>query len=234
MSMKRIMDIFLSTLALIAFSPVIAFFSFLVWLQDRKSPFYIAPRVGKKGVLFRMIKLRSMTVDADSYNVNSTSEDDARITSVGKLIRKYKIDELVQLVNVLKGDMSLVGPRPNVLEETKLYTTVERRLLNVSPGITDIASIVFADEGSLLKGSKDPDATYAKMIRPWKSRLGLIYIEKKSFALDLTIILLTVLNVIARRKALDLVSVKLQKIGVDDELVNTSLRNGQLKQGTLP
>ena len=139
--MKRIIDILGSIIGLIIFSPVLLITIFLIWFEDKKSPFFIAKRVGKKGRLFNMIKLRSMVVNAHKTGVESTSENDLRITSVGKLIRKYKLDELSQLWNVLLGDMSLVGPRPNVQNETKMYTKVEKKLLKIKPGITDFSSI---------------------------------------------------------------------------------------------
>jgi len=112
--MKRFIDIFVSLAGILAAAPFLLLFMYLVYRQDKKSPFYIAPRIGKGGKLFKMIKLRSMSVNADKTGVDSTSVDDARITPVGKMIRKYKLDEFTQLFNVLIGDMSLVGPRPNV------------------------------------------------------------------------------------------------------------------------
>ena len=145
----------------------------IVWLQDSHSPFYISPRVGQGGRMFRMVKLRSMAANADESEVDSTSANDSRITPVGHFIRRYKLDELTQLWNVLIGNMSLVGPRPNVERETRLYTAEERRLLTVRPGITDYASIVFSDEGAILKDEPDPDLSYNQLIRPWKSRLSL-------------------------------------------------------------
>ncbi|VVM17401.1 hypothetical protein BSPWISOXPB_2715 [uncultured Gammaproteobacteria bacterium] len=119
------------------------------WKQDKKSPFYMAPRVGRNNIIFKMVKLRSMVSNADSSGVDSTSANDSRITPIGHKIRKYKLDEITQLWNVLIGDMSLVGPRPNVKNETDLYTSVEEKLLLVKPGITDFSSIVFSDEGDI-------------------------------------------------------------------------------------
>ena len=125
--MKRFIDICVSLAGILAAAPFLLLFMYLVYRQDKKSPFYIAPRVGKGGKLFKMIKLRSMSVNADKTGVDSTSLDDARITPVGKLIRKYKLDEFTQLFNVLVGDMSLVGPRPNVKKGgTDLYTLKTR------------------------------------------------------------------------------------------------------------
>ena len=130
-----------------------------------------------------MIKIRSMKVNADLSGVDSTANDDSRITLVGKIIRKFKIDELAQLINVFLGQMSFVGPRPNVERETSLYTTEEKKLLNLKPGITDISSIVFSDEGDILEGRDDPDITYNQLIRPGKSKLGIFYIENSNIFL---------------------------------------------------
>ena len=137
--MKRILDFILSLIGLVLFSPILLPTIFLVWIQDWHSPFYIAPRVGKNEKPFKMLKLRSMIVNADKSGVDSTASNDKRITGVGRFIRKYKLDELSQLWNVLIGDMSLVGPRPNVKRETDLYTIEEKKLLTVRPGITDFS-----------------------------------------------------------------------------------------------
>src|SRR6185312_1631464 len=172
-----------------------------ILLYDFGSPFYIATRVGLAGRPFRMIKFRSMVLKADRSGVTSTSATDARITPVGRLVRKCKLDELVQLWNVLIGEMSLVGPRPNVPSGVAVYTAEELGLLEVKPGITDFASIVFADEGDILSGRPDPDLAYDQLIRPWKSRLGLFYIGKRSLSLDCKVILLTLLALVSRRFA---------------------------------
>ena len=205
-------------------APVLLTVMFLVWRQDRCSPFYIAPRVGKNMRFFKMVKLRSMIANADASGVDSTSGDDARITPVGHFIRRYKLDELTQLWNVLKGDMSLVGPRPNVQRETELYTDEERRLLSVRPGITDFASIVFSDEGEILEGKEDPDLAYNQLIRPYKSRLGLFYIDQRSVFLDFSLCYLTVLAILSRRSALDKVSRIIEKRGGESELVHLAKR----------
>ena len=191
--MKRFIDIVISSTGLLAGSPFLLLFMYLVYRQDKKSPFYIAPRIGKDGKLFKMIKLRSMSVNADKTGVDSTSADDARITPIGEMIRKYKLDEFTQLFNVLIGDMSLVGPRPNVKKGgTDLYTIVENRILTIRPGITDFSSIIFSDEGNILLGKEDPDLSYNQLIRPWKSRLALVYIDHQSMVLDLKIIFYTI------------------------------------------
>jgi lipopolysaccharide/colanic/teichoic acid biosynthesis glycosyltransferase len=226
---KRALDVLGSAFGLIVAAPVLLPVMLLVWLQDFHSPFYIAPRVGKGGRNFRMVKLRSMVMNADRSGVDSTSARDPRITSLGQFIRRYKLDELTQLWNVLKGDMSLVGPRPNVKRETDLYTTVEQGLLGVAPGITDFASIVFADEGDILKNEPDPDIAYNQIIRPWKSRLGLFYIEHRSLALDVQLLLLTVRAIVGREGALQSVSRLLQDLGADSGLCRVALRLDRLR-----
>ena len=226
--MKRLMDILASFFGLLLTSPILLTFMFLVWRQDRHSPFYIAPRMGKNEQPFQMVKLRSMIKNADKSGVDSTAADDMRITRVGHLIRKFKLDELTQLMNVLKGDMSLVGPRPNVQRETDLYTSEEKKLLLVRPGITDFSSIVFSDEGDILEGQDDPDIAYNQLIRPGKSRLGLFYIENKSFGVDIQLIWFTVLAILSREKALRSVSSLLAKLGADTELVQLASRTQPL------
>ena len=225
---KRLLDIVISLIGLICFSPILLFASILVWSNDKKSPFYIPPRVGKKGKIFYMVKLRSMVVNADKAGIDSTSNNDLRITSIGQKIRKYKLDELTQLWNVLLGDMSIVGPRPNVKAEVDLYTDVEKELLSIKPGITDFSSIVFSDEGKILEDKKDPDLAYHQLIRPWKSRLGLIYIKHRSITLDFEIIIYTLIALISKRTALNWVSKKLEKFRVDKDLVNISKREIEL------
>jgi len=226
---KRLFDIVASFFGLILTSPILAPVMIAVWLQDFHSPFYIAPRVGRGGRLFRMVKLRSMVVRADKTGVDSTSANDPRITSVGRFIRRYKLDELSQLWNVLKGDMSLVGPRPQVDRDVALYTDVERRLLSVQPGITDISSIVFADEGEILKDSQDPDLDYNQLIRPWKSRLGLLYIDNRSMSLDIRLIFLTALTILSREKALHGVQELLESLSADKNLQDVAGRREKLE-----
>jgi len=225
---KRLFDFLLALAGLLVTSPVMLPTIIAIWLQDYHTPFYIAPRVGKDEKLFRMVKLRSMVMNADKSGVDSTSVKDPRITSVGLFIRKYKLDEVSQLWNVLKGDMSLVGPRPNVKRETDIYTPEEKRLLSVRPGITDIASIVFADENDILKDSKDPDLDYNQLIRPWKSRLGLLYVDNRSILLDLRLIYLTGLAILSRQNALEGVHGILVQLGANEELRRVSQRVDRL------
>jgi len=226
--MKRLLDIIVSFCGLVMFSPILMIFMFLVWKGDKKTPFYMALRAGKDGKAFKMVKLRSMTVDADKSGVNSTGNNDIRITPIGHKIRSYKLDELTQLWNVLIGDMSLVGPRPNVVSEIDLYTDIEKGLLVVRPGITDFSSIVFSDEGEILEGREDPDLSYNQLIRPWKSRLGLAYIENQSIFLDIQIIFYTVVAIISKPKALIWVAKKLNNLDVDADTVRVSKREVNL------
>jgi lipopolysaccharide/colanic/teichoic acid biosynthesis glycosyltransferase len=226
--MKRIFDFILALVGLIISSPILLPVIFLVWIQDWHSPFYIAPRVGKGEKPFKMLKLRSMIVNADKSGVDSTSSNDKRITGVGRFIRKYKLDELSQLWNVLIGDMSLVGPRPNVKRETDLYTIEEKKLLTVRPGITDFSSIVFSDEGDILKDQSDPDIAYNQLIRPGKSMLGILYIEKRNFLIDINLVYLTVIAIISKEKALKSLVQILKKLEATDLLINIASRKQNL------
>lgn len=225
---KRMMDILGSLFGLVLLSPVLLPVMFLVWKQDRCSPFYVAPRTGLNGKQFTMVKLRSMVVNADKTGVDSTGSNDMRITPIGKLIRKYKLDELTQLWNVLIGDMSLVGPRPNVKRETDLYTDIETRLLSVKPGVTDISSIVFSDEGDILKDKCDPDIAYNQLIRPGKSYLGLFYIDKRSIWLDLKLCGVTICAIFSREAALQILNKIMVSLGANDFLIDIALRKASL------
>lgn len=226
--MKRFIDIVFATFGLFFSALIILPVMLLIWLNDFNSPLYIPKRVGKNGELFDMIKLRTMIVNADKSGVDSTSAKDPRITAIGKIIRKYKLDELMQFWNVFIGNMSVVGPRPNVKRETDLYTNEEKRLLSVKPGITDFASIVFADENDILKNSQDPDLDYNQLIRPWKSRLGLVYIDNQSPALDIKLIFFTIVSFFSRPLALKKVSGILDKLNVAKEVKAISLRENKL------
>ncbi len=232
--LKRLFDVALSAAGLLALLPVILACMLLIWLQDRRSPFYVAPRAARGGGTFRMVKFRSMVIRADATGVDSTAANDRRITAIGRFIRRTKLDELPQLWNVLLGQMSFVGPRPNVTRETDLYTADERRLLTVRPGITDISSIVFSDEGDILQGSDDPDLRYNQVIRPWKSRLGLLYVDRHSLALDLQLILLTFLNAVSRERALSSIQAMLGRLGASEELCRVAARKGPLPAAPPP
>jgi lipopolysaccharide/colanic/teichoic acid biosynthesis glycosyltransferase len=227
-STKRIADTVVSLLALVILAPLLLLISLSIFAHDRHSPFYIAPRVGKDRRQFRMIKFRSMVVGADKTGVTSTSAQDRRITPIGRIVRKYKFDELVQLWNVMIGDMSLVGPRPNVPSAVAGYTPFEETLLTVRPGITDFASMIFADEGEILRDYSDADAAYDALIRPWKSRLGVFYVRNSSLFVDLRLILLTVVGMFSRRTALNALSRELSRLGAPADLVQVALRRDAL------
>jgi len=229
-NVKRLFDLVASFSGLILASPVIFVFAVLVFLQDFRFPFYIPQRVGQNGRIFKMVKLRSMEAAADKSGVLSTSNNDPRITRIGHLIRKYKLDELTQLWNVLWGSMSIVGPRPQVQRDVNLYTAEEKRLLSVRPGLTDFSSIVFADEGTILADADDPDLRYNQLIRPWKSRLGLFYIDHRSLWLDIRLIWLTVLALISRTVALEGIAKELRTLGAPANLIAIARR----KTGLVP
>jgi len=214
----RLLDIFLATAGLIAISPFVAFALLAIWLEDRSSPLYFAARVGRNGQMFNMIKLRTMVVNAEKIGANSTADDDRRITKIGSVLRRYKLDELVQLWNVLRGQMSLVGPRPNVAAGVRNYTSLEKGLLSVRPGITDMASVVFSDEGEILRGSKSPDEDYDVLIRPWKSKLALLYVDNMSVKLYLKLILITIRLLKTKKGALEGIQKLLEKLDVDEQL----------------
>ena len=227
--MKRAIDIIASFFGLVVSMPVLLPVMFLVWRQDYRSPFYVANRVGKGGIEFKMVKLRSMVVNADQTGVDSTGSNDLRITPVGHFIRKFKLDEITQLWNVLLGDMSLVGPRPNVKRETDLYTHEEKKLLSIKPGITDFASIVFSDEGEILKDKPDPDISYNQLIRPGKGFLGIYYIENQSIWLDVQLCLLTLNAIISRPTSLTRLENLLKKMGANQSIIEIAARRVPLR-----
>jgi lipopolysaccharide/colanic/teichoic acid biosynthesis glycosyltransferase len=228
MGVKRAFDFLVSLLALVVTSPLLLGVGLAIWLQDFHHPLYIANRVGRGNLPFRMVKFRSMIVNADKAGGSSTSATDRRVTPVGHFVRRFKLDELVQLWNVFRGDMSLVGPRPNVPSGVAVYTPEEMRLLSVQPGITDISSIVFADEGEILRGHADADAAYDQLIRPWKSRLGLFYIDHRSLWMDVQLIGLTVLTILSRDAALTRINRMLVSLGAPADLARVCLRRDAL------
>ena len=225
---KRLFDIFASFFGLLLLWPFLLLFMLLVWLQDFFSPLYIAPRARRRGETFNMVKLRSMVKNADKKGGASTAANDRRVTWIGRLIRKTKFDEVPQLWNVLIGDMSLVGPRPQVMRDVGLYTEEEYHLFDVRPGITDFASIVFSDEGDILKGSENPDLRYNQVIRPWKSRLGIFYTRHSSLIVDIQIILLTVTALVSKQRALAGVQALLRRLGAPEELSEVAGRQKEL------
>jgi lipopolysaccharide/colanic/teichoic acid biosynthesis glycosyltransferase len=193
--LKRIFDFLVSLFGLIIFSPLFLIISILIKLDSEGPVFYRGERIGKDGKPFRIFKFRTMVKDAEKMGGPSTSADDPRLTKIGKILRKYKLDELPQLINVLKGEMSLVGPRPEVKMYVDMLKPEEKEIiLSVKPGMTDLASLWDFHEEEFLKGSKDPEKTYLEKIRPKKIQLQIEYVKNRSFLLDLKIILKTILK----------------------------------------
>ena len=185
---KRIFDVVGGFVLLLLGAPLILVSSLAVRLSSRGPVFFGHVRCGRGGEPFRCLKLRTMVVGAEKIGGSSTADDDPRITKIGKFLRKYKLDELPQLFNVLKGEMSFVGPRPEVQHYVDMFTEEEKVLLSVRPGITDWASLWNPDEGAVLAGSLDPEKTYMEEIRPTKLRLQLKYVKERSFCVDLSIL----------------------------------------------
>ncbi len=187
---KRLFDLLTSATALLVLSPLFLLMALAVGLSSRGGVFYRQTRVGLQGRPFQLIKFRSMYVDADRQGLLTVGRD-RRITPVGSFLRRYKLDELPQLWNVLKGDMSLVGPRPEVPRYVERYSKRQKKVLDVRPGLTDYASLYYIDEARVLAQSEDPEKTYLEEVLPHKLELALEYVEKQSFAEDLKIIIKT-------------------------------------------
>jgi lipopolysaccharide/colanic/teichoic acid biosynthesis glycosyltransferase len=189
--MKRLFDIAMASAGLIAVSPVLAVLAIWIKLDSKGPVLYRGRRAGQFGRPFLILKLRTMVENAERLGGAETATDDPRITRSGKFLRQYKLDEFPQLINVLKGEMSLVGPRPEVLDEVACYTEQEREVLRVRPGITDWASLKFHHEGEILRGSPDPHRAYHEKIRPEKMRLQMQYVKSHSLFTDVLIIFRT-------------------------------------------
>ncbi|HRG38241.1 MAG TPA: sugar transferase [Bacteroidia bacterium] len=194
--MKRLFDIFFSLVGIIILIPFFLLISLLIIFDSKGGIFYRQVRVGKNGTDFYLFKFRSMRTDADKKGLLTVGGRDPRITRMGYYIRKYKIDELPQLLNVLLGDMSLVGPRPEVRKYVNLYNAQQMLVLSVQPGITDYASIEYSNENEILGRANNPEKTYIEEIMPAKLQLNLKYIEEKSLVTDFRIIFKTILKII--------------------------------------
>ena len=194
--MIRFFDFILSLVGLVVLAPI--FIILAIWIKiDSKGPvFYKQVRVGQNGIDFGLFKFRSMVVDADKNGLITVGGRDPRITRSGYVIRKYKLDELPQLINVLLGDMSLVGPRPEVRKYVEFYTDEQQKVLSVKPGITDYASIEYMDENEILGKSSDPEKTYIEEIMSEKIKCNMKYIQNKSLVEYFKIIFLTILKII--------------------------------------
>jgi lipopolysaccharide/colanic/teichoic acid biosynthesis glycosyltransferase len=196
--LKRLFDIVMSAFGLLLFSPLLLLIALWVKLDSPGPVFYRGRRAGRNGVPFDIFKFRSMVVNADKIGGPSTSGDDPRVTRSGRFVRKCKLDEVSQLINVFLGDMSLVGPRPEVVDKAENFDAEARKTLAVRPGITDWASIWNSDEGGVLAGAPDPDAAYEKVIFPTKLKLQLYYLQTRSFLGDIKIILYTILRILRK------------------------------------
>ena len=196
---KRLFDVFASSLGLILCSPLLLIIAAWIKLDSPGPVFYRGKRAGRSGKPFYIFKFRSMVTDADKIGGPTTSEEDPRVTRSGRFIRRFKLDELSQLINVLLGQMSLVGPRPEVVEKMEELPTAYQKILELRPGITDWGSIWNSDEGGVLEGTPDPDEAYERILRPTKLRLQLYYCNTRNLAVDMKIIVYTLLRIVRKK-----------------------------------
>lgn len=199
--MKRLFDFAIALSGLVLLSPLLIIVALVIKLESKGPVFYRGARVGRHGKPFKIYKFRSMVQDAERQGASSTAASDMRVTRCGHFIRKFKLDEFSQLINVLVGDMSLVGPRPEVQKFVDMYTEEEKAILTVRPGITDWSSIKFHNEGEIIEASgiEDADEAYAKLIRPEKLRLQLKYVKERNLWVDIKIIMTTVSTIVSTR-----------------------------------
>ncbi len=195
--LKRLFDILFSMIGIFLLLPVFLVFAILIVLDSKGGIFYKQVRVGKDMQDFKLLKFRTMYTDSDKKGLLTVGQRDSRITKVGYTLRKFKVDELPQLFNVLLGDMSLVGPRPEVRKYVNMYNERQQKVLSVKPGITDYASIQYVNENELLKNAADPEQLYIDEIMPEKLRLNLKYIKENSFSNDIKIILNTLKAIVS-------------------------------------
>lgn len=195
-AIKRIFDFVASLIGIIIISPILTIVAICIKLDSKGKVLFLQKRIGKKGKPFNIYKFRTMVSDAEKLGKQITIGKDSRITRVGAFLRKYKIDELPQLFNVLKGDMSLVGPRPEVPKYVDLYTEEERKVLEVRPGITDLASLRYSDENEILGKVENPEEYYINVIMKDKLKLNLEYIEKSNIIFDIYLIIKTIIKCI--------------------------------------
>lgn len=194
-NMKRLFDIIVSFIGLVVLSPLFLAIAILIKRDSKGLVFFRGERVGRFGKPFKIYKFRTMIANADKLGGPSTAADDLRLTRMASFLKKYQLDELPQLINVLKGEMSLVGPRPEVPMYVNMFTEEEKPILSVHPGMTDYASLWDFHQGELLQGSADPEKTYMEEIRPQKIKLQLKYVREHSFWVDFKIILKTLRKV---------------------------------------
>lgn len=195
---KRLFDIAFSFLGLLLLSPLFIILSLLIVLDSRACPFYGQLRVGMGNADFLLLKFRTMEVGSDKKGLLTLGLSDSRVTKVGRILRKYKMDELPQLINILKGEMSFVGPRPDVRKYVDMYTPEQLKVLEVKPGLTDYASIEYIDESDLLAQSENPEKTYIEVIMYDKIKLNFKYIQEQSLKTDVLILFKTILKILRR------------------------------------
>ena len=194
---KRLFDILFSLIGILILFPILFLISLLIIIDSKGGIFFKQIRVGKRNKDFKILKFRTMKTDSEKKGFLTIGNKDNRITKVGYYLRKYKLDEFPQLLNVLKGDMSIVGPRPEVRKYVDMYNEQQLKVLSVRPGLTDFASIEYINESELLSKSGKPEETYINEIMPAKLNINLNYIEKKSFLTDCTIIIKTLIKIIS-------------------------------------
>ena len=187
---KRSFDIIMSALGMFCLSPLLLLLSLAIILNSGFPVFYFQKRIGKGGHAFKLIKFRTMRTNSKGLQI--TLDKDPRITGIGSVLRKYKLDELPQLLNIFFGQMSFVGPRPEVRKYVELYTAEEKKIISIKPGLTGLDSLNYSQESELLKNTIDPEHTYITEILPEKIKLNLVYLEKRSFGYDISIILATI------------------------------------------
>lgn len=195
LAVKRLVDIAAASLGLLILSPLLLGIAAVIRLTSPGPAFYRGLRSGMGGVPFRMLKFRTMVADAERIGGPSTGKNDPRVTPIGRFLRAHKLDELPQLINVLRGEMSLVGPRPEVLQYTQLYEGEEKLILTVKPGITDFASIEFIDLAEHL-GSDRVDHTYERNVKPVKNQLRIRYVREQGLRTDARILVRTLLHIV--------------------------------------
>jgi lipopolysaccharide/colanic/teichoic acid biosynthesis glycosyltransferase len=222
--LKRMFDIVVSSLTLLGLAPLFLMVALLIKMDSPGPVFYRGVRVGRGGKPFRIFKFRTMIVGADQKGPSSTAAEDPRITKVGKFVRRFNLDELPQFINVFKGEMSIVGPRPEVPRFVEMFTEEEKAILTVRPGITDWATLWIRDEGKVLAGSDDPDKAYMEKIWPEKHRLALEYVKNHSLGVDLQIMFQTL-----RVHLLDRFKAEHRRVAVDNK---SDAESQTVKQGS--
>jgi len=199
--MKRLFDILFSSIGLILMLPAFIIIALIIMIETKGPVFYLQTRVGKNNIDFKIFKFRTMYVGSDKKGLLTIGDRDARVTKSGYFLRKYKLDEIPQLINVFIGNMSFVGPRPEVRKYVNYYSENDLKILKIKPGITDYASIHFRNEAELLKTTNDPDLLYVNKILPEKIRLNKLYLNKASIYQDIKIILNTIKVIFNKQKS---------------------------------